>query len=111
MHPIENRLSQTARSIAQSMALEVGQIEQDIDSLKEQIVALEAKAALGRSAMERFERYKPQIDAVYQCPWCWIEFEKKQRLDMTGRKHDPLDFRSDAIMNCIFCGSDWPVPT
>jgi hypothetical protein len=39
-----------------------------------------------------------------------MEFEKKQRLDMTTRKHDPHDFRSDGIMNCIYCGSDWPVP-
>jgi DNA-directed RNA polymerase subunit RPC12/RpoP len=110
MGPIERRLSESAKSIAQSKALEVGQIEREIERLRAEIVELEAKAELGRSAMERFERYRPQIEAVYQCPWCWMEFEKKQRLDMTTRKHDPHDFRSDGIMNCIYCGSDWPVP-
>jgi hypothetical protein len=108
--PTEKRLSESAKSIAQSKALEVGQIEQEIEKLKAEIAVLEARAEGGRSAMERFERYEPQADGVYHCPWCWIQFEKKQRLDMTGRKRDPHDFQSESIMNCLYCGSDWPVP-
>jgi hypothetical protein len=68
MGPIERRLSESAKSIAQSKALEVGQIEREIERLRAEIVELEAKAELGRSAMERFERYRPQIETVYQCP-------------------------------------------
>ena len=110
MNATERRLSETARSLALTKALEVGQIEQEIEALKSQILVLEAKAGLGRTAMDKFERYTPQIGDVYQCPFCWIEFERRQRLDMTGRKFDCHDVFGDDTLNCIYCGNDWPGP-
>ena len=110
MNATERRLSETARSLALTKALEVGQIEQEIEDLKSQILVLQAKADLGRAAMDKFERYTPQIEDVYQCPWCWIEFERRQRLDVTGRKFDRHDAFGDDTLNCIYCGNDWPVP-
>lgn len=110
MEPVERRLTHHATSIAQTSALEVMQIDRELEDLKAQITVLEAKASTGRLALDRLKRYEPKSQTTYYCPWCWIEFERKQRLEETGRKFDHLDFRSDDTLHCIYCGNYWPVP-
>ncbi len=71
------------------------QIERELEDLKAQIIVLEAKANTGRLDLDRLRRYEPKSQSTYCCPWHWIEFERKQRPEDTGRKFDRLDFRSD----------------
>jgi hypothetical protein len=110
IEPIERRLAHHATSIAQSNALEVIQLERDIAELQEKISVLEARSGIGRLALDRLKRYEARSEDAFYCPWCWIEFERRQRLVATDRKFDPLDFRSDDTLHCIYCGNDWPVP-
>jgi hypothetical protein len=109
-NPIASRLTRKARSIAEDEAVEAAELEREIAQLKDQLALLETRARVGRVAMRRLEHYQPYADAAYRCPWCWIEFERRQRLDLSDDGPDALDPRSDRHLSCLFCGSQWAVP-
>ncbi len=48
----------------------------------------------------RLMGYRARIDNDYQCPVCWMRFEKRSTLD-------PLPAGKDDVLTCDVCGSDF----
>ena len=94
--------AQYAVSNLKNRARMLGPQLQEIEKLK---LEMEAECQAARLAPKRLLEYKFKIDTEYQCPHCWINYERRSALRPANSASDDRD-----LMRCQTCGAEFVIP-
>jgi hypothetical protein len=76
---------------------------QEIEKLK---LEIEAECQTARFAPKRLLEYRLKIDTEYQCPHCWINYERRSALRPANSTSDDRD-----LMRCQTCAAEFVIAT
>lgn len=60
-------------------------LEQELVDLETQISAKRQELQTARLSSQRLNSYTPEFDGALQCPRCWIDHERRSRLEFSSR--------------------------
>lgn len=102
--PISGELLQVAKEIAQnahSRLVALGQEEAEIDARKAEIETERKNISL---AAQRALDFRPQVGTVFQCPRCWVDYERRARLGPAGDGAN-----AQGSFHCRTCGFEYTI--
>ena len=104
MVSISNELLNVATRIAQNAQLRLAALDQEeagLDARKAEIGAERKEISV---AAQRAVGFRPQVGTEFQCPRCWVDYERRARLLPVGGGTKAEDY-----FRCRTCGFEYAV--
>lgn len=103
---IEKALIEEAQYAVSNLKNRARALEPQLQEIEKLKLEMEAECQAARLAPKRLLEYKFKIDTAYQCPHCWINYERRSALRPANSASDDRH-----LMRCQTCGAEFVIPT
>jgi hypothetical protein len=102
MMSMSSELRQVANEIAQNAQSRLAALDQEEAEIDARIVEIQAERKNISLAAQRALDFRPQVGTDFQCPRCWVDYERRARLLPIGGATSAGDH-----FRCRTCGFEY----
>ena len=96
---------EAAREIAEMIQQRITNLEREGQEIETRLRQINAQQQVARGLSERLLNFQPMRGSDYQCPRCWVEYEKRSAMRPVTSNTD------DDFFECPVCGFEVEVPS
>jgi hypothetical protein len=96
---VDSILREKAEHIAKDMLRTAEALRTELRGMERRKIEIDAQLNATKVAVKRLLDFKPQVDADFQCPRCWLYDETRSKL--------LTDTTSDNTLRCSVCGHNY----
>ena len=102
---IEKALLEEAQYAVSNLKNRARALEPQLQEIEKLKLEMEAECQAARLAPKRLLEYKFKIDTEYQCPHCWINYERRSALRPANSAS-----ADRGLMRCENCAAEFVIP-
>jgi hypothetical protein len=101
---INTQLLHAAAELAERAEQHALASQRELAEIEARKVQLQAEYEIARRAAQRLATFEAKIGLNFQCPYCWIENERRSALSPSGG-----EIGGEESLRCGACGSEFKV--